>query len=95
MAKEDDEDADAVELGDRAPVEGAPLARIAARFMWGMEKSEIERREGDTEIRTPDGPRALSDLLAEVETTYFASRREFMDALDPVVGSGPIPTAEE
>jgi hypothetical protein len=95
MADEDEDEADAIELGDGAPVEGAPLARIAARFMWGIEKSEIERREGDTMIRTPDGPRALSDLLEAVDTTYFSSRREFMNTLEPVVGSGPVPTAEE
>jgi len=92
---DDEDDEPAVELGEGDPVEGAPLARISARFMWGIEKSEIERREGDTPIRTPDGPRALADLLADVDATYFATRQEFEDAVGAVVGDGPVPTVEE
>lgn len=92
---EDSEDEPAVSLGDGAPVEGAPLARVAERLMWGIEKSAVEAREGDTTIRTPDGPRSLSDLLDDVDRTYFATRQEFVDAVGEAVGSGPVPTAEE
>ena len=96
MADEDEDDSEepAVTLGDGAAVEGAPLARIAARFMWGIEKSKIVEREGDTVIRTPDGPRELGDVLAEVEEPYFGTRQEFVDAVEAVVGTGPVPTAE-
>ena len=91
---EDDSEEPAVTLGDGAAVEGAPLARIAARFMWGIEKSTIVEREGDTVIRTPDGPRELGDVLAAVEEPYFATRQEFVDAVEAVIGTGPVPTAE-
>lgn len=94
----DDEDSDeeaaepAVELGEGPAVEGAPVARIAARFRWGREKSAILEREGETAIRTPDGPRPLEDVLADVDATYFATRREFVDAVEDAIGHGPVAT---
>jgi len=94
MADEEDEEP-AVTLGEGEPVEGAPLARVAARLMWGIEKSAIVEREGETVVRTPDGPRELSDILADVDEPYFATRQEFEDAVKAVVGTGPIPTADE
>jgi len=93
MADDESEDEPAVELGEGEPVEGAPLARISARLMWGIEKSAIVEREGDISIRTPDGPRELGEILAEVDSTYFATRQEFEDAVHEVIGTGPIPTA--
>jgi len=90
MADEQEEEP-AVELGDAPPVEGAPLTRISARFMWGIEKSAIEAREGETTIRTPDGPRELGDILSDVDSTYFATRQEFESAIRDVIGTGPVP----
>lgn len=81
-----------VELGEGESVEGAPLARVAARFAWAQQKSEIVRREGDTEIRTPEGPRTLSDLLDEVDESYFSTQNEFLDAVRAVIGTGPVQT---
>lgn len=97
MADEDEEEAEApaVELGEGDPVEGAPVARVASRLTWPKERSEIDRLEGDTTIRTPDGPRALTDVLPETETTYFDRRQEFVDEIEAVVGTGPVPTADE
>ncbi len=96
MAEDDDtEDEPAVTLGEGEPVEGAPIARIAERLMWGIEKSEVKRREGDTTIRTPDGPRELGDILDEAGEPYFSSRQEFIDAVEGVIGTGPVPTADE
>jgi hypothetical protein len=95
MAEDESEDEPAVPLGDGAPVEGAPVARVAERLMWGIERSEIEAREGDTVVRTPDGPRELADILDEVDRTYFATRQEFTDAVEEVIGTGPVPTVEE
>lgn len=92
MSDDEEEEEPAVTLGDGADVEGAPVARIAERLMWGIEKSEIDAREGDTVLRTPDGPRELSEVLAEVDRTYFATRQEFVDAVEGVVGTGPVPT---
>ncbi len=93
---EDDTEAEAnepgVELGDHPPVEGAPLARIASRLNWPQEQSEIDRKEGESLIRTPDGARSLSEILEEVEMTYFATRQEFTDAVRDAIGTGPIPT---
>lgn len=88
----DEDDGPVVELGDGEAVEGAPLARIAERFEWAQQKSEIDRREGDTLIRTPDGARSLGELLDEVDETYFSTQQEFLNTLQPVVGSGPVPT---
>lgn len=99
MAEEPDEDADdeqdsgpVVELGEAGSVEGAPLGRVTSRLTWPQEKSEIDRKEGDTTIRTPNGPAQLTDVLADVETTYFATRQEFTSAVKEVIGTGPVPT---
>jgi len=96
MADEDEEDeGPAVELGEGEPVEGAPLARVASRLTWGKTHSDIVDREGDTTIRTPDGPRELGDVLDDVDVPYFETRQEFVDEVRAVVGTGPVPTAEE
>jgi hypothetical protein len=92
-AEEEEEDAPAVELGERTPVEGAPLARVASRLNWPIQKSEVERKEGDAVIRTPGGPRELSELLTDVDTTYFQRRQEFVDDVQAVAGTGPVETA--
>lgn len=85
-----EEDPDTVPLGEAEPVEGAPIARIAARLSWPQEKSEIDRKEGAQTIRTPNGPRPLTELLEDVETTYFARRQDFMKSMEGVIGNGPI-----
>ncbi|WP_135364438.1 DUF5789 family protein [Halosimplex halophilum] len=97
MADDDSEEEEtlAVELGEGEPVEGAPLARVASRLNWGAAHSDIVEREGDATIRTPDGPRQLADVMDEVDTPYFETRREFTEAVREVIGTGPIPTADE
>jgi hypothetical protein len=96
MSEDDAEDEEAeepaVELGEGASVEGAPLARVVARLHFPLQKSEIDRREGATTIRTPSGPRTVTDVLADVETTYFATDDEFRNAIEDVIGTGPVPT---
>ena len=92
---EEEADEPIVELGEGAPVEGVPLARVASRLTWGIEKSELERRTGDIEIRTPDGPRALSEVLSAVDVSYFERRQEFESSVREAVGTGPVPTSEE
>jgi len=91
MADDDESEEPTIELGEGPPVEGAPIARISARFMWGIEKSAIEAREGETVIRTPDGPRELQDILSDVDSTYFATRQEFESAIREAIGEGPVP----
>ncbi len=93
MAEETDEE-EGVELGSGPAVEGAPISRVAERLTWAIQKSEIDRKEGDTEIRTPDGPQLLSDVLAEIDETYFPTRQAFRDAVENVIGTGPVPTNE-
>ncbi|WP_159901174.1 DUF5789 family protein [Salinirussus salinus] len=97
MADEDsdEEDEPAVALGEGEPVEGAPLARISARLMYGIERSTVIEREGETTVRTPDGPRELADVLEDVEEPYFSTRQEFEHAVQEAVGTGPVPTTEE
>jgi len=92
---EADEEEPAVELGEGEPVEGAPVARVASRLHYAIEKSEVVRREGDTTIRTPDGPRELSAVLEESDEVYFDTRQSFVDTVREVVGTGPVPTADE
>ena len=91
---EEDEAGPVVELGDGDPVDGAPLARVSSRQTWGVEKSRLIEREADTEIRTPDGPQRLGDVLDAVDSVYFARRQDFEDAIQNVVGTGPVPTAD-
>jgi hypothetical protein len=96
MSDEDEEaDEPAVELGEGTDVEGAPLARVSHRLHYGIEHSEVVRREGDTVVRTPDGPQALGDVLDEIDDTYFETRNAFEAAVHEVVGTGPVQTAEE
>jgi hypothetical protein len=98
MADDEDPEAEtepAVPLGDGPAVEGAPLARVTARLTWPQEASRIREKEGDATIRTPGGPRTLADVLDEVEVTYFDTRQTFVAAVEGVVGTGPVPTAEE
>jgi hypothetical protein len=92
-----DEEAEepAVELGEGEPVEGAPIARVASRLSWGIEKSTVQEREGDVEIRTPDGPQQLADVLDDVDVPYFERRQEFVEEVRDVIGDGPIPTDDE
>jgi hypothetical protein len=92
MSDEDDEETPAVELGEGKSVEGAPLARVTSRLTWPQQKSEVVRKEGESVIRTAEGPRSIEEVLSEIEMTYFASRREFTEAVESVVGTGPVPT---
>jgi len=92
---EEAEDEPAVELGAGASVEGAPVARVASRLKYPQQKSRILELEGDSEIRTPDGARTLADVLAEDDTTYFDTRQTFVDAVQAVVGDGPVATTDE
>lgn len=93
---EDDDDAEdtGVTLGSEAAVKGAPVARVASRLHWGMSKGEIGEREGDTVVRTSEGPQELGTILESVEVPYFESRREFVDAIRAEIGVGPIPEGE-
>lgn len=92
---DDEKEGPAVPLGDGPPVEGAPPARVASRLHYAVEKSEIIRREGETTIRTPEGPRELASVLEESEEVYFDTRQAFENAIRDVIGTGPVPTAEE
>lgn len=84
-----------VELGEGEPVEGAPIARVASRLHYAIEKSEIRRREGETTIRTPEGPTQLADVLDSMDDVYFDTRQSFLEAVREEIGPGAIPTAEE
>ncbi|MFC7215369.1 DUF5789 family protein [Saliphagus sp. GCM10025334] len=94
MSDEEDDSTPAVELGEHTPVEGAPLARVTSRLHWPIQKSEIDRLEGQSEIRTPDGPRTISTVLEDVDETYFERRQEFEAHVQDVVGTGPVATAD-
>ncbi|WP_254765693.1 DUF5789 family protein [Salinilacihabitans rarus] len=94
MSDEEDDGEPAVELGEKTPVEGAPLARVSSRLHWPIQQSEVDRLEGDSVLRTADGPRSLSAVLEEVDLTYFERRQEFERHVRDVIGTGPVETAE-
>ena len=95
MADDDDEEeAPAVELGEGPAVDGAPLGRVASRLSWPRAKSDVIVQEGESTIRTADGPMALADILDKVETSYFGTQREFVNDVRDVVGFGPVETSE-
>jgi hypothetical protein len=94
MSEDDEAEDSGVTLGSGAAVEGAPVARVASRLHWGMSKGEIGEREGDTVVRTSDGPRELGTILESVEVPYFESQREFLDAVREQIGVGPIPEGD-
>ena len=85
-------EAPAVDLGAQTPVEGAPLARVTSRLHFPLQKSEVDRREGETVVRTADGPHELASVLEAVDDTYFESSDHFRNAVRDVIGTGPIPT---
>ena len=92
---DNDEAADAepaVELGDGPDVSGEPIARVASRLTWPAKRSDVRTQEGDAEIRTPDGPRELDDVLADCDVPLFESRSEFVTAVEDIVGQGPVAT---
>ena len=94
--EETEEEAEpAVELGEGTDVEGAPVARVAARLTWPQERSRIVEKEGEARIRTPHGARILGNVLEETDTTYFDTRQSFVEAVEEVVGHGPVETDEE
>ncbi|WP_227376211.1 DUF5789 family protein [Haladaptatus halobius] len=95
MADDNEDEGPAVELGERERVEGAPVARLSSRLFWPIQKSEIVRKVGDQTVRTPDGPRKLSDVLEDVDETYFQSEHEFTREVRDAGGTGPVPTADD
>jgi hypothetical protein len=92
--QEEEEDEPIVELGERVEVDGVPLAQVASRLAYPQQQSEVSRKEGETVVRTPDGPKRVDELLEEVENPYFQRRQEFVNAVREVTGTGPVPTSE-
>ena len=88
----DDESTPTVQLGDGRAVEGAPIARVAARLAWPQTESDILEKFGDTDIRTPDGPQSLATILESVDDTYFDRRQTFVAAVRDVIGREPVAT---
>jgi hypothetical protein len=95
MADEAEDEEPIVELGEGESVKGAPIRQVTARLYFGIEHSEVIRREGETQVRTPSGPRSLSDVLSEVETTYFETRRDLEHTIETTIDTGVVPTADE
>lgn len=92
MAEDSDDEEPAVELGSGETVAGVPLARVSSRLTYGIEKSTVLRREGETELRTADGPQRLETVLGSVDATYFERRQDFEAAVEAVLPDGPVPT---
>ena len=86
------EETPSIKLGEHVAVEGQPLARVASRLTWPHERQRMIEKEGETTIRTPDGPQKLATALRETQTTYFDSRQTFMSEVRTVIGQGPVAT---
>ena len=89
-AESDGDDEPIVELGEKTPVAGQPLARVAARLTWPHEVSRIINQEGESMIRTPSGPQRVESILADIDETYIDSRQTFVSLVEDVIGSGPV-----
>ena len=92
MAEDNEEEVPAVELGGGPSVDGAPVGRVASRLSWPRSYSDVIVQEGQTQIRTASGPTPLEDILAEVDSTYFPTRRAFVSDVRTVIGYGPVKT---
>jgi len=93
MSEEEESEAEpAVELGSGPDVAGQPIARVASRLTWPKPKSEVLAREGDVEVRSPEGPRPLDDVLDAVDVDVFDTRGTFVEAVRDEVGHGPVAT---
>ncbi|WP_318566856.1 DUF5789 family protein [Salinigranum marinum] len=92
MADDEEDEGPVVELGEREPVDGQPLARVASRLTWPKEKSRVVEKEGDSIVRTPEGPRELAAVLDAVDVSYFDTRASFVTAVTDAVGHGPVRT---
>jgi hypothetical protein len=92
MADEEEDEGPVVELGEETPVEGQPLARVASRLTWPQETSRVLDKEGDSVIRTPSGPQTLSDVVEQVDETYFDTRQTFVETVQSAAGTGPVET---
>jgi hypothetical protein len=92
MADEEEDEGPVVELGEETPVEGQPLARVASRLTWPQEASRVVEKEGESVVRTPSGPQTLSDVLEQVNETYFDTRQTFVSEVQSAVGTGPVQT---
>jgi hypothetical protein len=90
--EDQEDDGPVVELGERESVEGQPLARVASRLTWPKEKSRVIEREGDSVVRTPEGPQTLADVLEAVDVSYFDTRQTFVTAVTDAAGRGPART---
>lgn len=87
---DEEEDVPLVELGESTAVEGAPLAQVASRLHWPVQKSVVRKKEGGSVVRTPDGPTEVGNLLDTVEITYFESRQEFLTACREEIGRAHV-----
>lgn len=92
MADDESESEPTVQLGDGRDVAGAPIARVASRLSWPQTKSDILEKFGETDIRTPDGPTPLVEILERVDDTYFDRRQTFVTAVKDVIGREPVAT---
>jgi len=85
----------AVELGEGPTVLGEPVARVASRLTWPAARSDVRAQEGDTVVRSPDGPRELNAVLADSTVPLFESRSDFLAEVKDRVGRGPVATEQE
>jgi len=88
--EEAEETEPAVPLGDGPEIEGEPLARVASRLTWPAQKSDAIAQEGETTIRTPQGPR---DLRRSSKRPTFHCSRAGASSLRPSrPSSDPAPS---
>lgn len=90
MTEDDEETAPTVRLGDDEPVRGAPIARVAARQHYPLQRSQLLDRAGEIEIRTPAGPTTIETVIQETDTAIFPTATALITTIREAVGDGPV-----
>jgi len=90
MTEDDEEMHPEVPLGSDAPVEGVPVARVAARLHYPLPRSQLLERAGETEIRTPAGPTTVRSVIEETDVQIFPTAAALITTVREKVGEAPV-----
>jgi hypothetical protein len=89
MSDDDAETAPTVSLGADEPVDGAPIARVAARLHYPLPRSQLVARAGEIQIRTPAGPTTLATIIEETDAQIFPTAAALISTVRESAGDAP------
>ena len=90
MSDDADETQPEVPLGADEPVEGVPVARVAARLHYPLPRSLLLERAGETEVRTPAGPTTVRSIIEETDVQVFPTAAALITTVREIVGEAPV-----